>query len=152
MFTYAGMAYELLPDGSSFSPSVSFNFSVPQAPWGQTYVVRTFDQVTGVWQEVPSVYEPETGVVAAQLSHFCFVALFARTETPEPSTAATIIPTPAITIAPLPPTAISTLIGMVIWIADLITKNLMIVAGLVILAVALLLYGRKRRRDRIMHQ
>jgi LPXTG-motif cell wall-anchored protein len=41
---------------------------------------------------------------------------------------------------------------MMIWIADLITKNAMIVAGLVILAVALLLYGRKRRRDRIMHQ
>ena len=151
-FTYAGMAYELLPEGSSFSPSVPLNFSAPQVPWGQTYVVRTFDHVTGVWQEVPTAYNPETGIVTAQLSHFCFVALFARTETPEPSTAATIIPTPTITNAPLPPSAISTFAGMLIWIADLVAKNAMIVAGLVILVVALLLYGRKRRRDRIMHQ
>jgi LPXTG-motif cell wall-anchored protein len=144
------MAYDLLPEGSSFSPSVSFNFSVPQAPWGQTYVVRTFDHVTGVWQEVPSVYEPETGVVTAHLSHFCFVALFARTDTPPPSAETTIIPTPTIAIAPPPPSAISTFTGMMIWIVDLVIRNVMIVAGLVILAVALILYGRKRRRDRIM--
>ena len=150
-FTYAGMAYELLPDGCSFSPSVHINFSVAQASWGQNYVVRTFDHVTGVWQEIPTVYDPETGVVTAQLSHFCYVALFARTDTPAPSAEATIIPTPSVAIAPPPPTAISTFTGMMIWIAELVTKNVMIVAGLVILAVALFLYGRKRRRDRIMH-
>jgi LPXTG-motif cell wall-anchored protein len=144
------MAYELLPDGSSFSPSVTLNFSTPQAPPGQTYVVRTFDHESGVWQEVPSVYEPETGVVTAHLSDFCFVALFARTDTLVPSAEATIIPTPTIVVAQPPPTAISTFTGMMIWIADLVTRNVMIVAGLIILAVALILYGRKRRRDRIM--
>jgi len=39
---------------------------------------------------------------------------------------------------------------MMIWIVDLVIRNVMIVAGLVILAVALILYGRKRQRDRIM--
>ena len=118
---------------------------------GQTYVVRTFDHVTGVWQEVPTDYNSETDVVTAQLSHFCVVALFARTDTPAPSAEVTGIPTPAITIAPPPPTPFSTFYGMMLWIVELIIKNAMIVAGLVILAVALLLYGRKRRRDRIMH-
>jgi LPXTG-motif cell wall-anchored protein len=32
-----------------------------------------------------------------------------------------------------------------------VTKNVLVVAGVVILAVALFLYGRKRRRDRVMY-
>jgi LPXTG-motif cell wall-anchored protein len=44
----------------------------------------------------------------------------------------------------------STFSGMILWIIDLVTKNVLIVAGIVILVVALFLYGRKRRRDRVM--
>jgi LPXTG-motif cell wall-anchored protein len=45
----------------------------------------------------------------------------------------------------------STFSGMILWIIDMVTKNVLIVAGIVILAVALFLYGRKRRRDRVMY-
>jgi LPXTG-motif cell wall-anchored protein len=45
----------------------------------------------------------------------------------------------------------STFSGMILWIIDMMTKNVLIIAGIVILAVALFLYGRKRRRDRVMH-
>jgi LPXTG-motif cell wall-anchored protein len=41
--------------------------------------------------------------------------------------------------------------GMILWIIDMVTKNALVVAGVVILAVALFLYGRKRRRDRVMY-
>jgi LPXTG-motif cell wall-anchored protein len=41
--------------------------------------------------------------------------------------------------------------GMILWIIDMVTKNVLVVAGVVILAVALFLYGRKRRRDRVMY-
>ena len=39
---------------------------------------------------------------------------------------------------------------MILWIIDSAIKNIIITAALVILAVAVFLYGRKRRRDRIM--
>jgi LPXTG-motif cell wall-anchored protein len=45
----------------------------------------------------------------------------------------------------------STFSGMILWIIGIVTKNVLIIAGIVILAVALFLYGRKRRRDRVMH-
>jgi LPXTG-motif cell wall-anchored protein len=45
----------------------------------------------------------------------------------------------------------STFSGMILWIIDMMTKNVLIIAGIVILAVALFLYGRKRRRDRVMY-
>jgi LPXTG-motif cell wall-anchored protein len=45
----------------------------------------------------------------------------------------------------------STFSGMILWIIDMVTKNVLIIAGIVILAVALFLYGRKRRRDRVMY-
>jgi LPXTG-motif cell wall-anchored protein len=45
----------------------------------------------------------------------------------------------------------STFSGMILWIIDMVTKNVLIVAGIVILAVALFLYDRKRRRDRVMY-
>jgi LPXTG-motif cell wall-anchored protein len=41
--------------------------------------------------------------------------------------------------------------GMILWIIDMVTKNVLVVAGIGILAVALFLYGRKRRRDRVMY-
>jgi LPXTG-motif cell wall-anchored protein len=39
---------------------------------------------------------------------------------------------------------------MILWIIDMVTENVLVVAGVVILAVALFLYGRKRRRERVM--
>jgi len=40
---------------------------------------------------------------------------------------------------------------MILWIIDLVIKNVLVVAGIVILAVVLFLYGRKRKRDRVMY-
>jgi LPXTG-motif cell wall-anchored protein len=45
----------------------------------------------------------------------------------------------------------STFSGMILWLVDMMTKNVLVVAGIILLAVALFLYGRKRRRDRVMY-
>ena len=147
------MAYDLQPDGCTFSPAISLNFTIPQARWGQEFMVKTYDETTMTWREVPTTYNPDTGIVTAELSHFCPVALFARAVSPAPPGAATDMPTqiPAIPEAPPAPTAFSTFSSMILWVIDSAIKNILLTAGLVILAVAIFLYGRKRRRDRIMY-
>ncbi|MCJ7741920.1 MAG: LPXTG cell wall anchor domain-containing protein [Methanoregula sp.] len=98
----------------------------------------------------PKGYNLNTGVVTAEVSHFCCFALFTKTVPASPSVTPVPAQLPPHVAAP-PPTAISTFSGMILWIIDMVTKNVLIVAGIVILAVALFLYGRKRRRDRVIH-
>ena len=153
-FTYAGMAYELQPEGSTFSPSISLNFTIPQAHWGQDFFIRTFDHASGVWQEVPTTYNPNTGVVNAEVTHFCCFALFSKAVTSGPTDLKTTPPehmAPDIITPPPPPTAMSIFTGMILWVVDSVTKNVLVVAGAAILVAAIFLYGRKRRRDRIMY-
>jgi LPXTG-motif cell wall-anchored protein len=114
-------------------------------------MVKTFDAASGTWQDVPTRYNPNTGIVTAEVSHFCCIALFTKAVPPSPS--GTPVPaqfTPQ-AVAPPPPTAMSTFSGMILWMIKGVTKNVLIIAGIVILAVALFLYGRKRRRDRVMY-
>ena len=150
-FTFQGMAYDLQPDNATFSPEITINFTVPQARWGQVFVVKTFDTPTGTWQDVPTRYNPNTGVVSAEVSHFCCFALFAKADVPSPPITPVPVQLAPQVAAPPPPTAMSTFSGMILWIIDVVSKNVLVVAGVIILAVALFLYGRKRRRDRVMY-
>jgi hypothetical protein len=152
-FTYAGMAYDLQPDNCTFSPSISLIFTIPQAHWGQDFMVKTYDVMNSTWLDLPTSYNPDTGIVTSQISQFCIFALFTRAVIPAPTDALTGMPTPVPTtpIAPPAPTAFSTFSGIILWIIDIAIKNAVFVAGIVILAVAIFLYGRKRRRDRIMY-
>jgi len=152
-FSYAGMAYDLQPDGCTFSPAISLNFTIPQAGWGQEFLVKTYDETTMTWLEVPTTYHPDSGIVTAELSHFCPVGLFARAVIPATPDAAADMPTqiPATPGAPPAPTAFSTFSSLILWVIDSAMKNMVLTAGLVIVAVAIFLYGRKRRRDRIMY-
>jgi PKD repeat protein len=150
-FAFQGMAYDLQPDNATFSPAIIINYTVPQARWGQEFIVKTFDTTSGTWQDVPTRYNPNTGIVTAEVSHFCCFALFAKAVAPSPTITSAPTQLPARVVAPPPPTAMSTFSGMILWFIDLVTKNVLVVAGIVILAVALFLYGRKRRRDRVMY-
>ena len=84
-FAFQGMAYDLQPDNATFSPAIAINYTVPQARWGQEFIVKTFDTTSGTWQDVPTRYNPNTGVVTAEVSHFCCFALFAKAVAPSPS-------------------------------------------------------------------
>ena len=150
-FTFQGMAYDLQPDNATFSPTITINFTVPQARWGQAFVVKTFNTPSGTWQDVPTRYNPDTGVVSAEVSHFCCFALFAKADVPSPPITPVPVQLAPQVAAPPPPTAMSTFSGMILWIIDVVSKNVLVVAGIIILAVALFLYGGKRRRDRVMY-
>jgi hypothetical protein len=150
-FTFQGMAYDLQPDNATFSPAITINYTVPQARWGQVFVVKSFDTPSATWQDVPTRYNPETGVVSAEVSHFCCFALFAKPAAPSPTVTAQPVLSSPQAKAPPSPTAVSTFSGMILWIIDMATKNALVVAGIVILAVALFLYRGKRRRDRLRY-
>jgi PKD repeat protein len=148
--SFAGRAYELLPDGATFSPGITISFTAPNVQFGQDLMVKMYDHATDTWQDVPSSINPETGIITAHISHFCCFALFAEIVTPE-STSAITTPVPIEPKANVPaPTAMSMFMGMILWVADLIQKNAIIFVGIVILAIAIFLYERKRRRDRLM--
>jgi len=150
--TLAGTAYEIQPDGATFSPSISINFSLPQVRWGQEYRVKTFNHTSATWVDNPTTYNPETGVFTTHASHFCCFALFTRAVSPTHSAPVTTIQAPVQQkeISPPAPTALTIFSGLILWVIDKAIKNLILVAALVILAVAIFLYGRKRRRNRIM--
>jgi PKD repeat protein len=151
VFAFQGIAYEFQPDSATFSPSIIINYTVPQARWGQEFIVKTFDTASGTWQDVPTRYDPNTGIVTAEVSHFCCFALFAKVAAPSRTTTLVPVQLAPQGVAPPPPTAMSIFSGMILWIIDMMTKNVLIIAGIVIVAVVLFLYGGKWRRDRLRY-
>jgi hypothetical protein len=155
--SYAGIAYELGPNGAQFSPAITITFTAPQGPMGQDYTVRSYDHVTDTWQDLPTSYNPQTGTITAEVSHFCCFALFTKTVTTKPVIAATpatpapkqLIPT---TIAPPSPTIATTFVGIILWVINLMITNPMVMAGIVILAVGIVLIVWKQRRDRLNYR
>jgi PKD repeat protein len=148
--SFAGRAYEILPDGAAFSPGITISFTAPNVQFGQELMVKMYDHATDTWHDVPSSINPETGIITAHISHFCCFALFAETVTPESIPGST--PAPPLPKGNAPaPTAMSTFVGMILWAADLIQKNMILFIGILILAAGIFLYGRKRRRDRLMY-
>ena len=153
-YSFSGMAYEFSPDGATFSPAVSLSFIYPGATWGEEYTAKSFDHQSGTWQDLPTTRDPDTGRITAQVSHFCTIALFAKSTVPYRSVAVTptIMPvTLKAPPAPPAPTAISNFIGMMIWIADLMAQNILLITVIIILAVSVFLFGRKRRRDKLRY-
>jgi hypothetical protein len=105
---------------------------------------------------LPTSYDAQTGTVTATVSHFCLFALFVKTPaTPTPAAAPVQIPgmtlkSPAV---PPPPTAMSTFSGMILWAVNQLTKNIFVVAGVIILVVGIsVLYGRMRRSGRLINR
>ena len=80
--SFAGRAYELLPEGATFLPGITINFTLPNVQFGQELTVKMYDNTTDTWQDVPSSINPETGIITAHISHFCCFALFAETGHP----------------------------------------------------------------------
>jgi PKD repeat protein len=145
-FTFAGIAYEIGPDGATFSPPVSLAFILPQADWGQDYSVKSFDRMSGTWQDVPVTFDANSGTVTATVSHLCVFALFVHpsasfgtfgvtatvTRVPAPVT-----PQPQ---APPPTTAVSIFMRMIEWVVGLVANNIVILGVVIIVIIAVYLY------------
>jgi beta propeller repeat protein len=136
--SFAGRAYELGPNGATFSPAISLSFTVPQAQWGREYTIRTFDRTSSTWQDLPSSFDHKTGIVTATVNHFCCFALFSQAVAEPTAPAVITTPLPVITIqatAQPPSTAVSIFFGMIMWVADNAMKNSILIAGLIIVCV-----------------
>jgi len=156
--SFAGIAYELGPNGAQFSPAISITFAALPGQVGQDFTVRTYDQASGTWQDLPTSYDPQTGTVTAEVSHFCCLALFAKTVTTAPTApviaatiAATHVPTQLIPtkIAPPSPTIATTFLGIVLTVINLLVTNPVLLVGIAVLAVGIVLMVWKQRRDRL---
>jgi hypothetical protein len=153
-FAFAGRAYELGPDGATFSPAITLTFTVTDARAGQTYTIRMFDHTTKKWLVLPTTYHPESNTVTTEVSNFCCFALFAQTPvTPAATTKAQPSPSPT------PGTGTFIISGMIMWGFVQVTQNPIVIPGIIILAAGILLYRRKgqrerrkRRRERLMNQ
>jgi beta propeller repeat protein len=148
VFTFAGMAYEILPDGATFSPPFSLSFIIPQARWGQEYSVKTWDSRTGTWQDLPSAFDGSTGTITAEVSHLCTFALFAQPIAAPPTTAATPLQAAVVTTlptaVPTPATAVSTFASMLSWATGLVVNNAVILAVVIVLLIAVYLGWQRR--------
>jgi len=147
-YSFAGMAYNLGPDGATFSPAISLSFSIPpEAPLGQEYSVKSLDPQTGTWNDLPTTVDSGTGKITAQISHFCCFALFAKPlASASPAYKAPVslqTQVPKTTPPPPPATALSIFFGMMTWITELVINNVYILVIVIILGIA---YGVKKRK------
>jgi PKD repeat protein len=147
--TYAGMAYEIGPDGATFSPPVLLAFTPPQSMLGEDYAVRSFDQKSGTWQDLPTTFDATAGTVTAQVSHLCVFALFTEPRaipgTPYSTPVKTTVPLPAapqVTTQP-PTTAVSIFVSMISWAAGLVVNHIVILVAVIILIIVVYLVKRR---------
>jgi PKD repeat protein len=140
VFSFAGMYYDIQPDGATFSPPVSLSFTIPQAPWNKEFALQQYDSATGTWQVLPGSYNPETGIVTAQVSHLCHFALFAKATGP--------IAVKALPVEPLQLTkpAISTNIGMIGWALSTLRENTRFLVIVVAVIAMVAYFGWWKRR------
>jgi beta propeller repeat protein len=149
-YSFAGMAYDLQPSGATFSPAITLTFTIPGAQWGKEYTIQSYDHTTNTWQSHPTTYDASKGTISAQVSHFCCFALFEKpVALAPPAGAPTGVPQKAIAApAPPAPTAMSTFIGIIVWISETGNGHIYLVAIAVIAVIALLFAQQRRRRRR----
>ena len=135
-FTFGGMAYEIGPDGATFSPPLSLVFTLSQAQWGQDYTVKSFDHKTGTWvrsaHDVGCGHGNRYGRGLPPLL-FCPVS---PARLPHPHTpVVTSLPVPAApqVKAQPPTTAVSIFANMIGWAAGLVMNNIIILVVAIIL-------------------
>ena len=91
-------------------------------------MVKTYDHTSGTWQDLPPRYDASTGMITAEISHFCCIALFIKSlvTANSPVKVATPVPGPmqAPPETPPPPgTAMNIFINMMAWAKGLVVKK-----------------------------
>jgi hypothetical protein len=146
-FSFAGLAYDLGPDGATFSPAITLSFAVPEGQAGEAYSIRMLDEATTSWMDIPTTYDAAAGTVTAQVSHFCCFALFARAEVQPAGATAADQPTVTAKPAPTPPrTAMSIFSGLMLWTGSQAVKYPFLAAAGILLLLAVLWFGRRQYR------
>ena len=97
-------------------------------------MVKTYDHTSGTWQDLPTRYDASTGMITAEISHFCCIALFIKSlvTANSPVKVATPVPGPmqAPPETPPPPgTAMNIFINMMAWAKGLVVKKYLPACG-----------------------
>jgi beta propeller repeat protein len=131
------MAYEITPSGATFSdPGITLSFAIPLAQWGQEYSVKTYDHASGTWQDLPSTFNPSTGILTAEVFHLCCFAVFAKpigatSSVTLPGTRVIPVPPQKTPVAPTPSTAITIFMNLMVWVTDLVVRNAYFLTGVI---------------------
>jgi hypothetical protein len=91
VFSFSGYSIECEPSGTQFSGgTATVSFTLTAAQWAAALAevdgnlaamtIQTYDPVSQTWIEVPTVINPVTHTVSAQVTHFSTYALFYKTE------------------------------------------------------------------------
>ncbi|MDD1677898.1 MAG: PKD domain-containing protein, partial [Methanomicrobiales archaeon] len=136
--SFAGIAYDLQPDGATFSPPATLSVSVPPLPSGREYLLQVYD--SGSWRVIPSRYDPATNTLSAELSHLCYLGVFIQGVIPETTMVATTTP------IPLKPSPLSIDAWLFRWIATVILGNPLLLIGGVVVVGLIVYFGWWRRR------
>lgn len=97
VFAFAGYAYVASPAGATFDPAITLTLEIPEDVWNtldlesEQLSVKWYNEETGLWEDVPTTFDPETRTVRATVTHFSIFALF--TEPIEATTTPTETPT-----------------------------------------------------------
>ncbi|MDD1667560.1 MAG: PKD domain-containing protein [Methanomicrobiales archaeon] len=152
---FAGITYDVGPDGATFSPPATLTFTLPGASWKEDtlYTLRSYDPGTGTWTEIPTTADPSARTLTGQVSHLCLFGVF---EAPLPAAAMPAAPAPELTVPqpvptaiPLPRTPMGTFTGIVAWAYATALENPLYGAALLVIAVLLsvaFIGGRRRSR------
>ncbi len=143
--TFAGMAYDIGPEGATFSPSLTLTFTLPQARWGQDYSVKLFDTASGAWVDLPTNFDTAAGTVTVQVPHLCCIALFTEPRAAPAATPSSPLPLPAAPQAKAQPptTAVNIFVNMMGWAADLLVNNILVLVMIIGIVVAIVIeWGR----------
>jgi hypothetical protein len=150
-FSFAGRAYEFLPEGTTLSPEIPVTFIAPHTQSGQEFLVKTYDRGTGTWSDIPTRYDPETASITVQVSHLSVLAVFSQnaktgsgsvpetdSQVPRADTMLQSVPVPVL--------------GAVSWIMGRIIDNIIIIFGIVVIIIAIFFRTRRPRRYRVIYE
>ncbi len=101
-----GCAYDYQPDGATFDPPITITLkyddgNLPPGVAEADLVMAMYKAGSGTWLVLPSTVDTVNNVVTAQVSNFCYFAVYYAPPQPTP-TATPVVPTPTATPTPAP--------------------------------------------------
>lgn len=136
-FAFNDMYYECQPTGATFSPPISLTFKLTEEQYyslgeGESFSVQVYNEVTGLWEDIPTYINPNTFEVIADVSHFSVYALMVKQtgEIQPGTTTATSTVSPTGSAAPGETTAVpGGEEGTSIWIWALVIVIILVIIG-----------------------
>jgi len=100
-----------LPEGATFDPPMTITMAYDEAQIGllcpgvaeEDLVIAIYKTSTGTWQVLPSTVDTENNTITAEVSNFCYFAVYAPAPAETPTPAATpTVPPPTASPTPTP--------------------------------------------------